>query len=151
MRLHRLLPALTLLMPLATRAQIALPPTGFVTLASLRDTARPLLIFAPTPGDPQLLIQLRRLQAASAAIAERDMVILALPYQSPSPTPAYLTATAAQAARRRFHIAPDDFTVILLGKDGGEKLRSSKPLSLDKLRATIDAMPMRRQEMRSHP
>jgi hypothetical protein len=34
-----------------------------------------------------------------------------------------------------------------VGKDGGEKLSSSKPLAAEKLFATIDAMPMRRDEM----
>ncbi len=53
------------------------------------------------------------------------------------------------AARRRFHVRPNDFTVILIGKDGGEKLRSHQPVSLDILRSTIDAMPMRQEEMRS--
>jgi hypothetical protein len=57
--------------------------------------------------------------------------------------------TEQTAARRRFHIRPNDFTVILIGKDGGEKLRSRQPISLDTLRSTIDAMPMRQEEMRS--
>lgn len=37
--------------------------------------------------------------------------------------------------------------VILIGKDGGAKLRSEKPLSMAKLQETIDAMPMRQDEM----
>jgi len=60
-----------------------------------------------------------------------------------------LSLTGQAAARRRFHVRPTDFTVILIGKDGGEKLRSHQPISLDTLRSTIDAMPMRQEEMRS--
>jgi hypothetical protein len=123
--------------------------TGPVALANLRDTTRPLLIFAPRPDDPQLQIQLRRLNQDPAALAERDVVLIAIPYNAPSPTAAQLSDGDALAARRRFHIAPTDFAVILLGKDGGEKLRSSKPISLNQLRNTIDAMPMRQDEMRS--
>jgi hypothetical protein len=59
-----------------------------------------------------------------------------------------MTAAEQAATRKRFHIAPNAFTVILIGKDGGEKLRSSIPLSVDTLRSTIDAMPMRQDEMR---
>ena len=142
-----------MLLPLAALAAAddVAAQTGTVSLATLRDNSRPLLIFAPSPADPQLEIQLRRLQAAAADVADRQIVPIAIPWQSPSTTPAQLTPTDALAARRRFHVAPADFTVILLGKDGGEKLRAHHPLTLQTLRSTIDAMPMRQQEMRSRP
>jgi hypothetical protein len=38
--------------------------------------------------------------------------------------------------------------VLLVGKDGGVKLSSSSPLSASTLFGTIDAMPMRIDEMR---
>ncbi len=117
------------------------------TLAELRDHARPLLIFASRPDDPQLEIQVRTLNEHAAEAHERDLVPVALPYNNPSPTPVQFSATDAEAARRRFHVAPGDFTVILVGKDGGAKLRSAKPLSMQKLMDTIDAMPMRQDEM----
>jgi hypothetical protein len=44
-------------------------------------------------------------------------------------------------ARRRFHVAPADFTVILVGKDGQELLRSSEPIRFDQLRAAIERIP----------
>ena len=131
--------------------QLDIPPTGIVSLSSLRNHARVLLIFAPAPEDPQLQIQLRRLHENAPAAAARDLVAIAVPCKSPSPTQAMLTDDAAEAARRHFNVAPMDFTVILLGKDGGEKLRSSKPLAFDKLRDTIDAVPMHQQSMRFHP
>ena len=145
MRAHSLAASL-LLSAMAASAQ-----SGIVSLRGLRDTSRPLLIFAASPSDPQLQIQLRTLRENAAAVAERDVVVIALPYQSPSPTPATLTDDGATAARRRFHVAPPDFTVILIGKDGGEKLRTHQPISLDTLRSTIDAMPMRQEEMRQSP
>ncbi|MEM7620524.1 MAG: DUF4174 domain-containing protein [Pseudomonadota bacterium] len=37
---------------------------------------------------------------------------------------------------------------MLLGKDGGEKLRKARRVTADELFALIDAMPMRQQEMR---
>jgi hypothetical protein len=63
-------------------------PTGIVSLVGLRDNARPLLIFAPKPDDPQLEIQLRRTQQNATVLAERDVVVIAIPYNSPSTTPA---------------------------------------------------------------
>jgi len=40
------------------------------------------------------------------------------------------------------------FASILVGKDGGVKLRSNAPVSAERLSNVIDAMPMRRREMR---
>ncbi len=44
--------------------------------------------------------------------------------------------------------AEDEFEVILIGLDGGVKLRQTKLLTNDKLFAIIDGMPMRRAEIR---
>lgn len=41
-----------------------------------------------------------------------------------------------------------DFEVVLIGLDGGEKLRQADILTRQKLYALIDGMPMRRAEMR---
>lgn len=124
--------------------------TGLTTLADLRDHARPLLIFAGKPDDPQLIIQLRTLQDHAAEAQDRQIVPLAIVYKNPSSTDAKLTSTDEEATRRRFSIAPGDFAVILIGKDGGEKLRSAKPLSMTKLNETVDSMPMRRDEVRGN-
>ena len=122
--------------------------TGMTSLQSLRDNSRALLVFAPQPNNPQLEIQLRTLREHEAEAHERDLVAIALPYNNPGPSAAQLSPDEAEAVRRRFHVAPADFVVILLGKDGGAKLRSSKPLTMEKLNETIDAMPMRQDEMR---
>jgi hypothetical protein len=139
--------ALTILAMATTLTAAAQSPK---TLAELRDTSRPLLIFAPTPGDPQLEIQLRTLNEHAPEAADRNLVPIAIIPGNPSPTSTTLTGSEAEAARRRFRITPADFTVILLGKDGGEKLRSHKPLTMRQLNSTIDSMPMRQEEMRSH-
>lgn len=142
--MHRLPIAATLLMTLAAPAQTPSSPT---TLAKLHDNFRPLLLFASSPDDPSLLAQLHKLKDSAPGLHERDVLLIAIPFHTPAPTDVSLTPADAAEARRRFHIAPTDFTVILLGKDGGEKLRSSKPLSFDKLRGAIDSMPMRKEEM----
>ena len=38
------------------------------------------------------------------------------------------------------------FAAVLVGRDGGEKFRSSEPVPAEKLFGLIDAMPMRRRE-----
>lgn len=147
------LPAIVLLtMGLMTRSVVrSQTPPSPVTLAQMRDRYRPLLLFAAAPDDPSLLAQLTHLKDAAAGLKDRDVLVIALPYKDPSPSEVSLSAADAQAARRRFHVAPEDFTAILLGKDGGEKYRSTKPISFEKLKATIDAMPMRKNEVKARP
>lgn len=43
-----------------------------------------------------------------------------------------------------------DFEIILIGLDGGVKLRQTELLSLEKLFALIDGMPMRKQELKKN-
>ncbi len=52
------------------------------------------------------------------------------------------------AARKRFQIEAGRFTAILVGKDGTVKHRAHTPVTPENLYALIDAMPMRRREMR---
>lgn len=50
----------------------------------------------------------------------------------------------------RFRQKNTDFEVILIGLDGGVKLRQTDVLRIEKLFSTIDAMPMRQREMRKN-
>ena len=47
-----------------------------------------------------------------------------------------------------YHTGSKNFEIILIGLDGGVKLRQDSILSTEKLFATIDAMPMRKAEMK---
>ncbi|GAA3769494.1 DUF4174 domain-containing protein [Terriglobus aquaticus] len=122
------------------------------TLQALRDQSRPLLIFAPG-NDPRLQQQLSDLAHQPAELRDRDMRVVLLvrgngPVTQGSSLPlASFTPAEQEHARRKFHVAPDEFAAILVGKDGGEKLRSSSPLPWQRLSSTIDSMPMRRDEM----
>lgn len=132
----------------ATTMGVSPQDTALTTLADQREQTRPLLIFAEHANNPQMGIQLRTLNEHAVEASDRQMVAIAIPFHEPGSTRLQLSATEAEAARQKFHVAGSDFVVILLGKDGGEELRSSKPLSMSKLEETIDAMPMRKEEMR---
>ena len=49
------------------------------------------------------------------------------------------------------HFGNTAFKITLTGKDGGVKLTSKSVLTLKKLYDTIDAMPMRKSEMKRQP
>ena len=126
-------------------------------LETAKDHTRPLLIFAPALHDPQWKRQCAAL--SNEALITRDVVVALVVQDSSYAHCGHLNSTAqahiahASAVRQRFLPDSRAFTVILVGKDGEEKLRSSKPISLQLLIDTIDAMPLRQSEMnakRSH-
>jgi hypothetical protein len=51
----------------------------------------------------------------------------------------------------QYGIGEDDFSVVLIGKDGGEKLRVNDVPDLRSIYAVIDGMPMRSREMGANP
>lgn len=87
---------------------------------------RVLVIAAPSLQDEHYREQAAQLLPAWAGLIERDFII-----------------------ETRFG-APV-FAVTLIGKDGGEKLRRTTPLSPEELFTVVDAMPMRRAEVRERP
>ncbi len=127
------------------------------TLASYVDRNRVLLLFAPTDHDPRLREQLKLLDHHRPDMRERDLILIPILSQSGPPTtantlrslnPLLISDEEQLVIRNRFHVAPTDFAAILLGKDGGEKLRSTQPLAVSRINQTIDAMPMRQDELR---
>ena len=96
---------------------------------------RPIVVFADTDRDPAFIRQLELLEARSEALAERDVVIL--------------TDTDPDAmSELREKLRPRGFMLVLIGKDGGVKLRKPFPWSVRELSRAIDKMPLRQQELR---
>ena len=88
-------------------------------------------------GNNPMLVQqqLAALQKDSSGLTERDLIVKQV--------------KPGNNLYQTYHIIPNEpFTVILIGKDGGEKFRSSNILSTTQLFAMVDAMPMRQAEMR---
>jgi hypothetical protein len=107
-------------------------------LQPYRWNSRVLVALAPSPNDPALQDQRRIFHGFGAEGRDRDLVLV----QAIDGTP------EGDALRRRFG-GGAGFRAILVGKDGGEKLKSGAPLHREDLFPLIDAMPMRRQEMSS--
>ena len=105
------------------------------TLDQYRWTNRPVLLFAPSERDEAYLLQMKILDADKSGLAERDILVLS-------------DISALGKGKLRETLQIDGFEIILIGKDGGVKFRSKTPISVEELFSLIDAMPMRRQEMR---
>ena len=106
-------------------------------LAIYRWKSRVIVALTPSATDPNLDRQRRLYHDMGHGARERDLVLV----EAVGPSP------AAAALRRRFDVV-SGFTALLIGKDGGEKLRSDTPVGPADLFPLIDTMPMRQQEMR---
>ena len=111
---------------------------------------RVLLIFSPSQQTAEYREQLDQLRADPAGLQERDVQVYRI-------FPAGLITSERDVLehndlsdqyRSQYGVDPETFTVILVGKDGTEKLRTDQVLRTDKLYAVIDAMPMRRRGCR---
>ncbi|MFZ5833143.1 MAG: DUF4174 domain-containing protein [Planctomycetota bacterium] len=112
---------------------------------------RVVLAFAPSPKEAAFRSLREAWDARSREVADRDLLLVEVFENGKSRIDGVpLASDSAAKLREEFKIEPGDVVFILIGKDGTEKLR--KPaLPLDELFATVDAMPMRQQEMKSEP
>ena len=116
------------------------PPTIFLEqdvtdLSEFVWEKRPIIVFADSPNDPSFAQQMDLLRDRAQELAERDVVVLTD------------TDPAAEGALR-LKLRPRGFMLVLIGKDGGVKLRKPFPWDVRELSRTIDKMPMRQREIR---
>ena len=107
-------------------------------LEDLKWEKRVVLIFASDGFDENLIAQQEILKNDKEGYAERDLVVLT-----------YLLADKdGQALRQKYNIQKNQFTFLLIGKDGGQKLIKNEVVKSKDLFDLIDSMPMRQSEMR---
>lgn len=113
---------------------------------------RPLMVFAPTDSDPRLVETIARIDASRCAFIDRDMVLGVIVRRGSSTLDGQIVdAVQAQRLSSQFGIGPNSFSVVLIGKDGGEKMRVNDVPDTASIYAVIDGMPMRGREMGSTP
>ena len=111
---------------------------------------RVLLIFSPSQQTAEYREQLDHLRADPDGLQERDLQVYRIFPEGliTSERDVLDHNDLSDQYRSQYGVDPETFTVVLVGKDGTEKLRTNEVLRTDKLYATIDAMPMRQREMR---
>ncbi len=126
------------MMPLFLAIALAASPT----VAQMKWERRVLIVSASTAADAELAEQRSILGAWKTRAAARDLTVVEIVGDTVRGA-----GDPAATLRRKYHL-PATFTAILIGKDGGEKLRSAKPFPAAALKQTIDAMPMRKAGQR---
>jgi len=119
-------------------------------LDALRCKNRVLVLFSPSESDASFQLQKQGLASSAQGVLERDLMVLEIVEQGQSRAGNHLLSEkSVQDIRKRLGVVGGSFQVLLIGKDGGVKLRSSEPVSMKDLFGLIDSMPMRQQEMGS--
>jgi len=123
--------------------------TSSFSLSSQKWKNRLLLIFAPSDQNRAYQQQMQLFAQHKQGFATRDLVLVRVLAQGNSyANGQQIDSSSAANLRDRFGVGNSDFRVILVGKDGGTKRSDSEPVKANAIFNEIDAMPMRRQEMR---
>ena len=107
-----------------------------------------VLILFGAANDPSLTRQLDVLRTSPDAIADRDLVVFQVTGDAIIPIAGQTGAIDVRRLRTEAKVQGDAFEAVLVGKDGGVKLRSAKPVDAAELFDLIDRMPMRRAGQR---
>jgi hypothetical protein len=108
---------------------------------------RVLLIFSPDDKTSEYKEQMDILERHAYGLKERDLVVYSI-FENTGRGPGLkkLNTHEVEVIRNNHNVNVKKFAVVLIGKDGTEKLRRKSPISEKKLFNTIDAMPMRQSE-----
>jgi hypothetical protein len=106
-----------------------------VELSDFLYIARPVIVFADNPNQPEFRQQMQLIEADPAGFDIRDVIVIVD------------TDPAARSAIRQ-ELRPRGFNLVLIDKDGRVNLRKPEPWDVREISRQIDKMPLRLQEIR---
>jgi hypothetical protein len=110
---------------------------------------RVLLILSPSSNSDVALKQLKELEMNEAGMKERNLVIYKISKEPSSALNSEMEDWIINPTLYKSYCDDQEtFKIILIGLDGGIKHRKSAFLKAEDLFAIIDAMPMRKSEMK---
>ncbi len=110
---------------------------------------RLVLLFAPDSSNVAFHQQLTLLTAEMEKVTDRNLVFYKIFTEKGfAPDDKSLKMEEVRALRQYFDVPENRFTLILIGKDGTEKLRRWEVTKPGEIFDRIDAMPMRQAEIR---
>jgi len=113
----------------------AMAQTNVDKLKSLQGTSRPVIVLSDSRDDPRVARQIAALDHTRPGLDDRNIQVLT-------------EAKPGSRLRKTLGVAERGFAVVLVGKDGSVKKVWRDPVDPHQIFTLIDAMPMRRQEMR---
>jgi hypothetical protein len=111
---------------------------------------RVLLVLAPNAENELYKQQLRAIKRDKKDFEDRDLIVISLFVASGlDENNKTISIEKVSALRKKYKISDTEFRAILIGKDGGKKESREKPFDNPQLFKIIDAMPMRKDEIKS--
>lgn len=123
-------------LPKNNTALVSLIAVIMITSFSLKNASDKRLVYLFGSAHQFTLIkqQINLLDSVSTGVKERDMEIVVV--------------KSDNKLYQQYKVPTNQFCLILIGKDGGEKYRSYTVVPPQQLFVLIDGMPMRKSEMR---
>ena len=109
-------------------------PAEGLTLDQFQWVARPVVVFADSPADPNFVRQMELLAERPEVLAIRDVVVITD------------TDPAARSDIRRA-LRPRGFSLVVVGKDGRVIQRKPSPWDVREITRAIDRTPQGQQEI----
>jgi hypothetical protein len=120
--------------PAESGAPALIQPGADSDLSEYQWQSRPIVVFADSPDDPRFQEQIDRLTKGADQLLERDVVVLTD------------TDPSVRSPLRK-KLRPRGFMLVLVGKDGGVKLRKPAPWTVREITRSIDKFPDRQREV----
>lgn len=105
-------------------------------LEAFEYVARPLVVFADSPRQPQFVEQMRLIELEIDDLAARDVAVIVD------------TDPDARSEARR-ELRPRGFALVLVDKDGRVTVRQPGPTAVREISRAIDRTPIRQEELRN--
>lgn len=107
------------------------------------------MIFAPDSDSDSYQLQMDKFSSLPDELTERDLILISVFEEECALLgDEIISNSSASHIRSRLSPSKNDFSIFLLGKDGGVKLKKDDVLEPTELFRVIDRMPMRQREMR---
>ena len=120
-----------------------------MNLSEFQWKKRLLFLFLPGSGSEAFSKLLADIDAQRAEIEDRDLVVFKIVDRGESTMDrAPLDPSSIQYLRKRFGVPANEFSTVLVGKDGSVKLQQRDAVPLSDIFQLIDSMPMRQNEMK---
>lgn len=120
-----------------------------ISLDQFQWNNRILVLFADDSTQQAYQDQINLLKSHNNGVLERDLVIFSI-FNNQCSLLGDQIISDASAREIRQRLSPaTSYSIYLIGKDGGVKLKKDQVLEVEELFSVIDKMPMRRREMRN--
>lgn len=123
-------------------------PEELIDLSDFRWENRLLLVFTPELSHSKTIEVMSMIENNREGILDRDLLVFYIFEKGQSTYgDSLMNEKSEKHLRQKYYATNGETTVVVIGKDGGEKYRQINQIDVDRIFARIDMMPMRKSEL----